>query len=96
MQSVLRCTYSVAMTLLQIRKVPEDQRRVLKVRAAARGESMNAYLLDVISREVARPTVSEILDRAARRAERAKGSALEAVTAERSDRDAELDQRFTT
>ena len=57
---------------------------------------MNAYLLDVISREVARPTVAEVLDRAARRAERAKGSALEAVAAARSDRDAELNQRFTT
>ena len=45
-------------SLLQIRNVPEDQRRALKARASARGESLNAYLLDVLSREVARPTVA--------------------------------------
>jgi plasmid stability protein len=76
--------------LIQIRNVPEEQRRALKVRAAARGESLNAYLLDVISREVAKPTVVEVLDRAARRAERARASALGAVDAARSERDAEL------
>lgn len=80
------------MTLLQIRNVPEEQRRLLKVRAAARGESVNTYLLDVISREVARPTVAEVLDRAARRAERAQGSALGAVDAERSVRDMQLER----
>jgi len=79
--------------LVQIRDVPEEQRRALKARAAARGESLNTYLLGVLSREVAKPTVAEVLDRAARRAERASASALDAVNAARSDRDAELQRR---
>jgi len=32
-------------SLLQIRNVPDEARRALKARAAARGESLNAYLL---------------------------------------------------
>jgi len=75
--------------LLQIRNVPDDVRRALKSRAAARGDSLNAYLLDLIERDVARPTVSEVLDRAARRAERASASAgdlLDAALSEREDR----------
>lgn len=77
-------------SLLQIRNVPEEERRALKARAAARGESLNAYLLHLIAREVARPTVGEVLDRAARRAERAETSAVDVVDAARSDRDVEL------
>lgn len=75
---------------LQIRNVPQEERRKLKARAAARGESLNAYLLDVISREVARPTVREVLDRAARRSERAATSAVDVLDATRSDRDGQL------
>lgn len=44
--------------------MPDQTRRALEARAAARGESLNLYLLDVIEREVARPTVKEVLDRA--------------------------------
>ncbi|MDN5748844.1 MAG: hypothetical protein L0H64_10085 [Pseudonocardia sp.] len=73
---------------LQIRNVPAETRRALKARAAARGESLNSYLLDLVQREVARPSVAEVLDRAARRAERATASALDVITAERAERDA--------
>lgn len=72
-------------SLLQIRNVPEDARRALKARAAARGESLNAYLLDLIEREVARPTVAEVLERAARRAERASASAVDVVEEARDE-----------
>lgn len=85
--------YAVMSSLIQIRNVPEDQRRVLKARAAARGQSLNSYLLGVLAREVARPSVAEVLDRAARRTERAKASALETVNTARSQRDAELRPR---
>lgn len=80
-------------SLLQIRNVPEETRRTLKARAAARGESLNAYLLALINREAARPTVAEVLDRAARRAERAEASALEIVAAGRAERDEQLRRR---
>ena len=65
-------------SLVQIRNVPEGTRRALKARAAARGESLNAYLLELLERETARPTVAEVLERAARRAERVEAAALDA------------------
>ena len=80
-------------SLLQIRDVPEETRRALKARAAARGESLNAYLLQLIEREVARPTVREVLDRAARRAERANVSALDGIAAARAEREEQLHRR---
>ena len=36
---------------LQIRDVPEEVRDVIAVRAAQRGQSMQAYLLDLLRRE---------------------------------------------
>jgi plasmid stability protein len=80
-------------SLLQIRNVPDEARRALKARAAARGESLNAYLLKLIEREVARPTVGDVLDRAARRAERADVSALAAVAESRAQRSDQLERR---
>jgi len=67
-------------SLLQIRKVPDDVRKALKARAAAQGESLNTYLLDLIERDAARPTVKEVLDRAGRRAEHASASAIDVPT----------------
>ncbi|MGH4008596.1 MAG: FitA-like ribbon-helix-helix domain-containing protein [Pseudonocardiaceae bacterium] len=80
-------------SLVQIRNVPEETRRALKARAAARGASLNAYLLELLNREVARPTVGEVLDRAARRAERADVSALDIVAADRAAREEQLHRR---
>jgi plasmid stability protein len=74
-------------SLLQIRNVPDEAREALKARAAARGESLNTYLLRLLQRDVARPTVQEVLDRAARRAEQAQGSAVEALAEERAERE---------
>jgi len=74
------------MPLLQIRNVPEDARRTLKARASARGESLNSYLLALIERDVARPTVEEVLERAARRAGRANASALDVLDEARAER----------
>lgn len=77
------------MSLLQIRDVPEETRRILKARAATSGRSLNAYLLDLLRREVARPSVSEVLQRAARRAERSTAPALSALQAARDERQEE-------
>jgi len=74
------------MSLLQIRDVPDETKRALKARAAANGRSLNAYLLDLLRREVARPPVSEVLKRAAGRAERSTASALSALQAARDER----------
>lgn len=80
-------------SLLQIRDVPEEARRGLKARAAARGQSLNSYLLDIIDREVSRPTVAEVLERAAQRADHATASATDMVTAARAERDNQLMSR---
>jgi len=79
-------------SLLQIRNVPDEARRALKARAADRGESLNTYLLNLLDREVARPTVAEVLDRAARRSERAAASAVNVLDEARSQRDEQLQQ----
>lgn len=83
-------------SLLQVRNVPDETRRALKARAAARGESLNTYLLELVSREVARPTVGEVLERAARRTERAGASAVDVLDSARSERDEQLRQRSVT
>jgi antitoxin FitA len=77
------------MSLLQIRDVPDETRRALKARAAASGRSLNTYLLDLLRREVARPSVSEVLERAARRAEHSTAPALSALQAARDQRQGE-------
>ena len=86
--------YSEPMTApLQIRNVPENARRVLKARAARAGKSLNSYLLDVLEREVARPTLDEVLDRVQQRAERSPVSALEEVQRARDERSSTTAQR---
>lgn len=88
--------YSACMSsLLQIRNVPEETRRVLKARAAAQSESLNTYLLKLVCQDAARPTVAEVLDRAARHAERAQGSAVDGLDAARTERDQQLQQGFS-
>lgn len=72
---------------VQIRNVPDRTRRLLKVRAAARGESLNTYLLDLLERDVERPTVAEVLDRAARRGSPATESAVDALADARRERE---------
>lgn len=73
-------------SLLQIRGVPDDVRNALKARAAARGTSLNAYLLDLVERDAGQPTVAEVLARAARRAERATASSVDALADARAAR----------
>jgi plasmid stability protein len=77
-------------SLLQIRGVPEDTKRALKARAAASGRSLNTYLLDLLRREVSRPSVSEVLQRAAKRAERSSASSVSVLQAARDERQEEL------
>lgn len=79
-------------SLLQVRNVPDDIRRALKARAAASGKSLNSYVLSVLERDVARPTVRDVLARAAGRAEHASASALDAIDTERGDRESQLRQ----
>ena len=51
------------MGLIQIRDVPDDVHRTLKARAAARGMSLSAYVLDAVSRVARTPTPQELEER---------------------------------
>lgn len=87
-------THTVLMaSLFQIRNVPDDVRRRLKASAAAQGESLNGYLLRLVERDVARPTVAEVLDRAAARAGRADASAFDALETVRREREHQVRAR---
>lgn len=58
------------MSLIQIRGVPEDVHRTLKVRAAAAGTSLSEYVLREVMRAARSPTPEELDDRI-----RARGAA---------------------
>ncbi|MCP2234800.1 hypothetical protein [Prauserella halophila] len=83
-------------SLLQIREVPEDARRALNARAAARGESLDRYLLRLGCQEAARSTADEVLERVARHTERSDTSAAAVLDAARGERDERLSERTET
>ncbi|MGH6900705.1 MAG: FitA-like ribbon-helix-helix domain-containing protein [Geminicoccaceae bacterium] len=53
--------------MIQIRNVPDEIHRALKVRAAKEGTTLSAYLLREITQLAERPTLEEIFERARRR-----------------------------
>lgn len=55
------------MVMIQIRNVPEDLHRKLKVRAAERGLTLSEYLLRMAEREAGRVSIEELSERIRRR-----------------------------
>ncbi|HVL98037.1 MAG TPA: hypothetical protein VM324_01950 [Egibacteraceae bacterium] len=53
--------------MIQIRNVPDEVHRELKVRAAREGRSLSDYLLRELERLAARPPVDDVLARIRRR-----------------------------
>jgi plasmid stability protein len=51
--------------MIQIRNVPDELHRKLKVRAAERGTTLSDYLLAEVEEIADRPTLSELMDRLA-------------------------------
>ncbi|GII75319.1 hypothetical protein Sru01_03010 [Sphaerisporangium rufum] len=51
------------MTAITIRDVPDGVVDSLKVRAAQAGKSLQAYALELLSREAAKPTLAEMAAR---------------------------------
>ncbi|MGH2934714.1 MAG: FitA-like ribbon-helix-helix domain-containing protein [Gaiellaceae bacterium] len=49
--------------MIQIRNVPDDVHRKLKMRAAERGLSLSDYLLRMAEHDVERPTIQEMTER---------------------------------
>jgi plasmid stability protein len=73
--------------MIQIRHVPDDLHRILRVRAAQDGLSLSDYLLKQLQRAAERPTRAELLERIARRTPvRSRVRAADAVRAERERR----------
>jgi len=75
------------MKMIQIRNVPDEVHRTLKMRAAAAGLSLSDYLLREIERDARQPTLEETLDKI-----KAAGSvhlSEDSATAVRAIRDAE-------
>ena len=72
--------------MIQIRNVPDDVHRTLKVRAAQAGMSLSDFLLREVERIATRPTLEELLARI-----KADGSVTpreDSATAVRAERDA--------
>ncbi len=49
--------------MIQIRNVPEELHRTLKVRAARAGMTLSDYLLSEIEQIAAKPTLAEMMER---------------------------------
>ncbi len=74
----------MASTLLQIRGLNPSTKDELKIRAARRGQSLTAYVRDLLEREASTPDLAEVLARVDRRA---GGSTVSSVDLIRADRD---------
>jgi len=73
--------------MVQIRNMPEDVHRILKVRAAAAGMSLSAYLLAEVRKSAERPTNEELMERLARLTPvKTRKSAAEMIREERDRR----------
>lgn len=72
---------------LQVREVPEDVHRTLKVRAALAGLSLSDFVLRELERVARRPSREELYERLRRRQPvELEMSAAELIAAERLDR----------
>jgi len=73
--------------MIQIRNVPDEVHRVLKLRAVQAGMTLSDYLLKEVTAVAQRPTVEELTQRIRRRgAGQPAEDSAEAVRAERDGR----------
>lgn len=79
--------------LIQIRDVPDDVHARLKARAAAQGESLNAYMRRMVVHEAERPTLDEVFAEIKARGPLGKPDQRDAadyIREAREERDAQL------
>jgi len=80
--------------MIQIRNVPDELHRALKIRAAKEGISMSELILRDLPRIAHRPTLADIQERIRRRGPvEGLPSGAELVQAAREEREAQLDER---
>ncbi|RRS00749.1 FitA-like ribbon-helix-helix domain-containing protein [Glycomyces terrestris] len=70
---------------VQIRDIPDESLDVIRVRAAAEGMSLQAYLRRMVVEAAASPTVAEVLARASRRTSGVSMADIVAATREGRD-----------
>ncbi len=75
------------MKTIQVRNVPDEVHRELRVRAAADGVSLSDFALGELARVTRHPPVPELLERARARAGGAGGEAVVAAVRSGRDRD---------
>lgn len=81
------------MPIIQVRDVPEETHRRLKVRAAQQGRTLSALVREELERMAAQPTWAEMRERIRSRELGAlEIDPAEEVRATRAERDAELDR----
>lgn len=73
-------------TLVQIRGVDTRTRDELAARAARRGQSLTAYLRDLLEREAATPDLTEVFARVDARSESSPVSSVDIIRADRDQR----------
>ncbi len=81
------CVHALRMSMIQIRNVPEELHRDLKVRAVKAGMTLSDYLLDLIRKAAERPEPDVLLRRLRERsAVKPAEPPADAVRAERGSR----------
>lgn len=81
------CKYSFGMKTIQIRNVPDELHRALKVRAAQEGISLSDLALTELRKTADRPTRNELLDRiTSRTIKRSRQSPTASLRSERDSR----------
>ncbi len=80
--------YSSDVPSIQVKDVPDEVHAVLRRRAAAAGQSLQEYLLALLSDQAQTPTLTEVFERVGHRTGGRLGltEAVEAVRADRNDR----------
>jgi len=81
------CKHADCMTSLQIRRMPEELHRRLKVRAAQRGQSLSEYAIEVLRRAAETPTIEELTERIRSRGSAGTTSTSDVVDIIRADRE---------
>lgn len=81
--------------MIQVRNVPDDLHKELKIRAARKGVTLSDYVLRLIEDDLAVPTLEEGLERIMRLPRpRQVVSGSELVHAGRAEREREMERRL--
>jgi hypothetical protein len=83
--------------MIQVRNVPDRTHRELVRRAKARGQTLTAYIAELLEREASRPPKEEVFARIRNRPPVDLGgvSAAEVIRAEREERERHLHSLLT-